>query len=156
MRSCRASGPLVQVRLLGMPVAAYQQACQYDEELRRELTLVFSCSPDGTSAPPMAMARFTEVLEQGFQPYTDAPQAQVEAALARGASTVDITVAVSADARAQAASFAQCLAAADDHCRQGALLTLAAPPEVVELREWFLRQIVDQLDGDAPTPWTER
>ena len=24
------------------------------------------------------------------------------------------------------------------------------------LREWFLRQIVDQLDGDAPTPWTER
>jgi hypothetical protein len=149
-------GSPVEVRLLGMPVAAYQRACQHDDELLRELTLAHSGQPAVRCAPPAGLRELIEELEDRFELYSDAPQAHVEAAVARGDSTVDITVAVSPDARARALGVASSLAAADEYCHRGDLLTLAAPPPVVELREWYLRQIVDQLDGRAPTPWADR
>ena len=42
------------------------------------------------------------------------------------------------------------LAEADEFCRRGELLTLATPPEYVAFREWFLGEIVRQLDGQPP------
>jgi hypothetical protein len=156
MTSCGAVGPRVEVRILGMPVAAYQRASQYDDELLRELALAVSGEPDPGCAPPAALAELTEELGRGFQPYTEAPRADVHAAVVRGEGTVDITVAVSPDARGRAATFVQSLAAADEQCRRGGLLTLAAPPDVVELRKWYLQEIVDQIDGRAPTPWADR
>jgi hypothetical protein len=139
-----------------MPVAAYQRACQHDDELLRELTLADSRPPAAGCAPPAGLRELIDELEDRFELYSDAPQAHVEAAVARGDSTVDITVAVSPDAPARALGVASSLAAADEYCHRGDLLTLAAPPPVVELREWYLRQIVDQLDGRAPTPWADR
>jgi hypothetical protein len=156
MTSHRAVGPQLEVRILGMPVAAYERASQYDDELLRELAFVVSGEPEPGCAPPAVLAALTEELGDGFPPYTEAPRADVQAAVVRGEGTVDITVGVSTDARGRAASFVQSMAAADDQCRCGGLLTLAAPPDVVELREWYLRQIVDQIDGRAPTPWADR
>ena len=42
---------------------------------------------------------------------------------------------------------------ADDYCRRGELLTLATPPELVAFRNWYLGQVVEQIDGRPPTPW---
>jgi hypothetical protein len=151
-----ADGSPVEVRLLGTPVAAYQRACQHDDELLREMTLALSGQPAPGCAPPAGLRELIEELEHRFELYSDASQAQVEAAVANGVSTVDITVSISPDARARALGVAASLAAADEYCHRGDLLTLAAPPAVVELREWYLRQIVDQLDGRAPTPWADR
>ena len=156
MTSVPAHRSLVEVRILGLPVATYQRACQHDDELLRELTLALSGQPAPGCGPPAGLSALVEELEDRFEPYSGAPQAQVEVAAARGDSTVDVTVAVSPDARARAVRVAASLAAADDYCRHGDLLTLAAPPAVVELREWYLRQIVDQLDGRAPIPWADR
>ena len=47
------------------------------------------------------------------------------------------------------------LAEADEFCRRGELLTLATPPEYVAFREWFLGEIVRQLEGKPPTPWRQ-
>ncbi len=41
-----------------------------------------------------------------------------------------------------------------DYCRRGTLLALAAPAEVVALREWSLGEFLRQLDGQPPTPWS--
>jgi hypothetical protein len=44
---------------------------------------------------------------------------------------------------------------ADEFCRQGEhLLTLATPPDLVQFRRWNLREVLSQLDGAPPTPWS--
>ncbi len=154
--TARRADDLVEVRILGMPVAGYQRACQYDEELLRELMLAASRPPGPGCLPPAGLTALVDELGQGFPQYTDAPQADVEAARARGAETVDLALLVGAEVGARVASFLDSLACAEDLCRQGDLLTLAAPPDVVELREWYLGQIVDQIEGRAPTAWAER
>ncbi len=47
------------------------------------------------------------------------------------------------------------LTAADEYCREGALLTCAPPPSAVRFREWYLNEFVVQIDGHPPTPWGE-
>ena len=42
----------------------------------------------------------------------------------------------------------------DDYCRRGTLLALAAPAEVVALREWTLEEFLRQLDGQQPVRWS--
>jgi hypothetical protein len=45
---------------------------------------------------------------------------------------------------------------ADEFCRSGEhLLTLAASPEVVSFRRWFLTEFVRQIDGEDPISWAE-
>ncbi len=41
-----------------------------------------------------------------------------------------------------------------DYCRRGTLLALAAPAEVVALREWTLEEFLRQLDGQQPVRWS--
>jgi hypothetical protein len=43
---------------------------------------------------------------------------------------------------------------ADDFAREGTLLTLAAPPECVDFRRWYLREFARQVDGEPPIPWS--
>jgi hypothetical protein len=66
---------------------------------------------------------------------------------------VDLEIDVPAGAAPAAAEMQATLAEADEFCRNGELLTLAASPEFVAFRNWFLGEIVRQLDGDPPTPW---
>jgi hypothetical protein len=42
---------------------------------------------------------------------------------------------------------------ADDYCRQGALLTLATPDDLVAFRRWYLGEFRAQINGARPTPW---
>ena len=47
------------------------------------------------------------------------------------------------------------LDAADEFCRSGHLLTLAASPQVVAWRHWWRDQVVGQAhEGADPVPWT--
>jgi hypothetical protein len=41
----------------------------------------------------------------------------------------------------------------DDFCRDGTLLTLAPPADVVAFRRWYLTELVEQLEGRPAHPW---
>jgi anti-sigma B factor antagonist len=42
----------------------------------------------------------------------------------------------------------------DEYCRDGDLLTLATPPDLVEFRRWFLGEFVRQIGhGEPPRSW---
>jgi hypothetical protein len=60
---------------------------------------------------------------------------------------------VPASAGSAATALGEMLDEADEFCRAGDLLTLAAPDDSVEFRRWYLGEIVGQLAGRAPTPW---
>jgi hypothetical protein len=97
-----------------------------------------------------------ERQSHGFSVLNFRRRTQIADEIARGATTVDLEIDVPAGAGAAAAEMLSILAEADEFCRRGELLTLAASPEYVEFREWFLGEIVRQLAGRPPTPWPKR
>ncbi len=52
------------------------------------------------------------------------------------------------------ASVQDLLVEVDDYCRNGDLLTLAAPADVTALRDWTMSELLRQFAGEPPTPWS--
>jgi len=66
----------------------------------------------------------------------------------------DLAYAVPGAAAQASQTLGDMLDEADDFAREGThLLTLAADPDVVTFRWWYLRQFIDQVAGDEPVPW---
>ena len=71
----------------------------------------------------------------------------------RGDEEIDLTFRVPAAVAEATVELAAMLNRADDYCRQGALLTLATPDDLVAFRRWYLGEFRAQINGARPTPW---
>jgi hypothetical protein len=145
---------LVKVKIVGLPLDAYQEAAQHTDGLMREFALIRDPSTDGAPDVPRRLLDLVERLGQQFQGFTGDQEAALAAAVARGVTSIDLEYLVPAAARDAAVALGQMLDEADEYCRRGgALLTLATPPRALAFRRWFLDQFVRQIDGQAPEPW---
>ena len=87
-------------------------------------------------------------LSDRYAIFTAQQEAQLATAIEAGEPTIDLTYTLPVSAAAAAGALGEILDEADEYCRQGQLLlTLAAPPELVAYRRWFLDQFVDQAAG---------
>ena len=150
MSAGRSDIPLIRVRLVGLPVDVYQRASEHNDELLREFALI---QGDRTDHVPARLVRLVEELRARFGAFTRGPTAEIQEASARGDAAIDLHYEVPAEAAEAAARLGTLLAEADEFCRSGDLLTLAAPPEAVAFRTWFLGEFVRQIDGLSPRPW---
>jgi hypothetical protein len=148
-----APADLVEVRLLGLSLADYAHSAAHHDALYREFALVLSSETTADHDVPRQLLAVMEELTDRFRGFTTAPQGELQAALERGDESIDLTFQVPAEAKAAALRLAQLLAAADEYCRGGNLLTTAPPPEAVRFRDWYLHEFVAQIDGEPPTPW---
>ncbi|HXY94227.1 MAG TPA: hypothetical protein VEP49_17240 [Acidimicrobiia bacterium] len=144
---------LVHVRFVGAPVPLMLRATQHQQELIREFTLIqLSDERDKGDVPE----RLLEVIERQraeFAHLSFRRPDELAGAIERGDPLVDIEIDLPREARAAAVEVQALLVEADDFCRHGDLITLAAAPDVVQFRAWFLGEIVRQLDGQPPTPY---
>ncbi len=141
------------VRLLGLPVQVHVDAAAHQEALQREIDVI--SIDDQTSAPLRLRALIAEVQEQ-YGGLSEHPAAELQAAIERGDTSVDLTYVVPPEAAEASERLLEVLDEVDEYCRRGEhLLTLASPPEAVAYRRWFLGQFSAQLHGEAPTPWSE-
>lgn len=151
-RQPEPDAPLIEIRLLSLPVAVHARAAAHQDALQRELDLLRR-----TEAPPdvpVQLLSLVDELEERYGSLNDRPTADLAAAMAAGTKTVDVTFAVPPDAAPAAQHLGELLDRADDYCREGvALMTLATPAESLRYRRWFLGQFVDQIAGAPPTPW---
>jgi hypothetical protein len=154
--SADARSDLVTVRFVGAPVTLMRAANRHQQELVRELTLIHLSEDTSKQELPERLVTLVERQSHGFSVLNFRRRTQIADEIARGATTVDLEIDVPAGAGAAAAEMLSILAEADEFCRRGELLTLAASPEYVEFREWFLGEIVRQLAGRPPTPWPKR
>lgn len=144
---------LREVRLIGFPLALHARASEHHAELLREFQLL-ALDPARGQDVPGRLVELVGELTGDYGRFTDAPEAARDAAAARGDETVDLVFAVPAEAGPACARLEALLDEADAFCRAGdRLLTLAAPPETVALRRWYLGEFRAQLAGAAPTPW---
>ena len=148
-----ASADLIEVRLLELSLTDFAQSSAHHDELFREFALVLSSEAGPRSELPGRLLAVIEELTDRFGEFTAAPQGELQAALERGDTTIDITFHVPAQAKDAALRLGELLGAADEYCREGELLTVAPPPEAVRFRDWYLHEFVAQINGEPPTPW---
>jgi hypothetical protein len=141
------------VRFIRAPVQLMLDANRHQQELVRELTLIHLSEDASKQELPTRLVEMVERHRGEFSTLTFRRRTEIAEEIRRGATSVDLEIEVPAGAGPAAAEMQTTLAEADEFCRNGELLTLAASPGFVAFRNWFLGEIVRQLDGDPPTPW---
>lgn len=122
------------------------------DELMREFALLALSGP--STALPACLLELTEILGVRYGGATARPEAEIEAAAARGEATVDLTYVVPAHVLEGADLLDRLMAEADDFCRAEQLLTLPRNELMVQFADWYLEQFRRQIAGEPPQPWT--
>jgi len=146
-------GSLRHVVLANLPLDVRARSQEHNEGLMREFALIANPHPDSAQEIPARLLRIIGQLRDQYSGFTAANTAMIEEAKARGDQEITVEYDVPAAARQAATTYMALLDEADEYCRRGDLLTLAAPPEILTFRNWFVGEFVRQIDGAEPTPW---
>ncbi len=142
---------LVPVRILGLPLRVYGRSSEHTDELLREFALI---REDNSDHVPTRLLALIDELNLRFSAFTRAQTVAIQEALARGDEQIDLLYEVPPEAADGVIRLAALLDEADEFCRAGDLLTLAARPEGVAFRTWFLDEFLRQIEGQPPRPWS--
>jgi hypothetical protein len=148
----QVSSGLVTVQFLQFPVDVYQRAQEHNDGLMREFSLIAGGDAD---AVPRRLLELAERLEREYGDYAAGYEQQLDAASAAGETSVDLALSVPPQAKEAAAELRQMMAAADEYCARGDLLSLVPQPDVLALREWYIGEVIRQIDGEPPTSWSD-
>ena len=177
-----AADELRTVRLLQLPVQVWAASQEHHDELLREFALMTAgqadahddgaagaepgsgvdpASHDGVATPsagaPLRLLRLVDELTRRFGGTSDAQRELLFAAAVRGELVMDeLAYHLPPAARQACVELTRMLDEADDYCRDGEhLLTLATPDDVRLFRDWYLGEMVRQLDGAPPESWPD-
>ncbi|MBA2769151.1 MAG: hypothetical protein H0U35_08490 [Sporichthyaceae bacterium] len=147
-----AEDPLVDVVLLRYPLRLGVRSSQHYEEVFREFALLSASAPQAHDSIPVRLLALIDALGRRYA-RQQAHEEERDAAVRRGETSRDFTISLPASAAEASATLDVMLDETDVFCRDGTLLTLEAPADVVAFRRWYLRQVIDQTAGAAPLPW---
>lgn len=147
-------GPLHPVVLMGLPLRLLAQARERHDELLREFALLALSDHPSTASVPAAFLELVEVLGVRYAAATARPDAQIEDALQRGLTTIDLTYEVPASVVQAAADLEHWLVKADEFCEQEQLLALPRTALQLQFGRWYIDEFRRQVAGEAPQPWT--
>jgi hypothetical protein len=147
---------LHDVHLLGFPVPLWVRAQEQFQALLREFTLLSFADPEGEGVPQRLLSLMAG-FEARFPRVSDEPEERIHAAQVAGQDVIDDLVYPSQTEGAQAVSaLLDLLAEADSYCAQApGMNVLAADPDAVRFRGWFLSAFRDQIAGKPPVPWPD-
>jgi GAF domain-containing protein/anti-sigma regulatory factor (Ser/Thr protein kinase) len=149
--------PLVPIDLLGIPVALLQKSSEEYEGLFRELRLMKERTDSGLQAPPVLPDRLSVLVSDigsrfnGFGPGMDEAWQEV---VDHKVTSYDWHISLPTSAVNDCEFYAAMLDEADEFSRTAQLLTLPASDASVAVRRWFLNELVSQLRGNPPVPWS--
>lgn len=150
------TSPLVDIRILELPMDIFKEASEHNDELMREFALIEERDPSETRQVPRRLLALMAELRDRFSAFTGEQERELEDALDRGEKSVDVVYRVPAAVKTGVIELGALLDEADDFCRQGEqLLTLATPPRALAFRRWLFEEFVRQADGEPPRPWPE-
>jgi anti-sigma B factor antagonist len=146
--------PLVQVHLLGFPVEIHRRAGEHSEALRRELAFVEHAH--GADAAPARLEALTAELAGRYGELTTAQSERIAAAIAAGEQSIDLLYELPDEVVDGVVHLGQLLDELDELCRDGALLTMVTPPDLLAFRRWVVGEIEGQIrERRPPRPWND-
>jgi hypothetical protein len=145
--------PLFEVRLLRVPLRIMVAGREHHDGLMREFALLALAEDRHRSQLPTRLVELTEILGVTYGRAAERPSEEIDAALAAGQETVDLTYQVPAHVVDAAATLDALMAEADEFCHSEQLLSLRRHPLVAEFGTWYLDQFRRQVSGEPATPW---
>jgi hypothetical protein len=137
------------------PLRLWAQQEEYTQDLLREFQLLLMGEQSGQlhDAAPGQLVVLANLFQTRFGPLLQAISAERQGAFDQGLDRIDSRIPLVEGAPELLEQVRQVLAAADEFCRQGDLLLLPRPANLVALSEWVHAEIVAQYGGAEPTPW---
>jgi hypothetical protein len=147
-------GPIgaATVRLTGVPARLFVESQDQQHDLIRELALIDIRSRyhDDSGELPARIADLISDILNEYQDVRSVTREQAVEALAIGNETLTIAVPVRPGMVDALRRWLRLVEEADAVCEGGALLTLAARPEVRALRRWYVEAITGAVTAAAP------
>ena len=152
-----AGGDLAEVRILGFPVAVQARAQEHMDDLLREFILIAAANEQGPgSHVPRQLLDLIQEVQRDYAGATFEQDAQLMNARENGVERIDLTFRIPSSVAKAAIRLGEAVDEADRYCLAGEhLLTLATPPEALDLRRWYLGEFISQIGGAAPTSWDD-
>ena len=145
---------LITVHVLGFPLQVHARARQQSAEMLREFQLVLGQEAVHPGSVPARLLAISNALSGRYSGFTEEQERQIEEGIAAGAERIDdLVFRVPAHVSEAVEQLGALLDEADEWCRQGKMLVLATPPDLVAYRNWYLREFARQSVGKAPRPW---
>lgn len=134
------------VRLEGVPARLFLESQDHQQDLIREFVLIqFGDRFETTGDVPRRLARLIADILNEYADVRWATRQQALEALENGHEVLAMTVPVRPRMAEALRRWLELLEQADRFCEEGALLTLAATPEVRRLRRWYVEELVRLL-----------
>lgn len=136
------------VRVEGVSVDLAMRSQEHMEELVRELQIIaIGMETDSaTGEPPVRVAGLISELLERYAAVRSANREVLRGAADAGVGEVTLEMELPVDAAEDVRQLLVLLDRADRLCEEGALLTLASPPEVRQFRRRVAEQLLEQLD----------
>lgn len=138
------------VRLENVPARLFLESQDHQHDLIRELQLIDTGrrSDIATTEVSHELARLIADILTRYRDVRTATRSQAIAALERGEATVTLEVPVRAGMASALKEWLALLDRADRACAEGELLLVAARPEVRQLRQWYVEELVARIGTD--------
>jgi len=142
-----------EVRLLNVPVRLLVAGREHHDDVMREFAMLALVEDMDAEHTPKRLLELVDVLGRRYAAAAARPDAEVDAAIVRGETSIDLVYQVPAHVQDAADELAALMAEADEFCRERRLLSLARPALVVEFSQWYLDEFRRQIAGEPPRPW---
>jgi hypothetical protein len=140
------------VQLMRVPVRVLEAGRRHHQELMHEFAML-AVAEDLNDDLPQRMLDLIDTLGRRYAETGDAPNAEVDAALARGEASVDLTYEVAEHVVDAADTLESLMAEADEYCLREQMLTLQRSEVVRRFSSWYLDEFRRQIHGEPPRPW---
>jgi anti-sigma regulatory factor (Ser/Thr protein kinase) len=153
-----ADSPRVSVQLRGIPVALLQKSSEEYEGLFRELRLMkehTETHPEAAAAIPERLSVLVSTIGARFHDLGPGMDELWQDVVDHHVATYDWNLTLPVSAVAHCEFYDAMLDEADEFGLSAQLLTLPASPTSVAVRRWFLSELIGQLHGKVPIPWSE-
>lgn len=144
---------LHEIRLLNVPVRILAAGREHHDDVMREFAMLALAEDTDAEHTPKRLLELVDVLGRRYAAAAERPDAEVDGALARGETSIDLVYHVPDHVAAAADELASLMDEADEFCRERRLLSLARPPLVIDFSRWYLDEFRRQIAGEPPRPW---
>lgn len=143
--------PLLDIHLVRYPLRLGRRASEHYEEVFREFAILAG-DPEATDDVPARMLALIDALGRRYARQQQ-HEIEREEALQRGETARDMVVRIPPSAADASRELERMLDETDAFCRDGTMLTLAPPDDIVAFRRWYLEEVIEQVAGRPARPW---
>lgn len=140
------------VQLVRVPVRVMDAGRRHHDELMHEFA-VLAVADDLSDDVPQRMLDLIDTLGRRYGNTSQPGNAEVDAAIARGEDTIDLTYEVPHHVVEAAGNLAALMAEADEFCQREQMLTLQRSETIRDFSDWYLEEFRRQINGEPPRPW---